>query len=143
MLIIKSKVIKDFHIINVNILGGLLGGAILKCQLQITSDLQKWQCPMVILNIHPLLRVLIKASLNPHTEDSFKFACHIQKLVCFTTCFCNLVNYESLFRSKIRISWRLPWSSNGSDSSLPLQGAQVQSLVGELRCCMPCGTPQK
>lgn len=30
MLIIKSKSNKDFHIINVNILGGLLGGAIFK-----------------------------------------------------------------------------------------------------------------
>ena len=110
-LIIKSKVIKSFHIISVNILGGLLGGTILKCQLQITSDL-KWQCPMVILNIHLLLHVLIKTSLNPHIEDSCKFACCIQKLGCFTTCFCNLVNSESLFRSKIRISWRLPWLSN-------------------------------
>ena len=27
----------------------------------------------------------------------------------------------------------IPWRSNGLDSALPLQGAQVQSLVGELR----------
>ena len=32
----------------------------------------------------------------------------------------------------------LPWRSSGSDSALPLQGAQVRSLVRELRSHMPC-----
>ena len=31
---------------------------------------------------------------------------------------------------------RIPWRSSGLDSELPLQGAQVPSLVGELRSCM-------
>ena len=34
--------------------------------------------------------------------------------------------------------WGIPWLSSGWDSVLPLQGAQVQSLVGELRSCKPC-----
>ena len=34
----------------------------------------------------------------------------------------------------------IPWQSNGYDSALPLQGAQVQSLGGELRSHMPRGT---
>ena len=29
-----------------------------------------------------------------------------------------------------------PWWSNGDDSTLPIQGTQVQSLVGKLRSCM-------
>ena len=33
----------------------------------------------------------------------------------------------------------LPWWSSGKDSTLPLQGAWVQSLVGELRSRKPCG----
>ena len=33
----------------------------------------------------------------------------------------------------------LPWCSNGSNSKLPIQGAQFQSLVGELRSHMPHG----
>ena len=31
----------------------------------------------------------------------------------------------------------LPWQSRGLDNSLPVQGAQVQSQVRELRSCMP------
>ena len=34
----------------------------------------------------------------------------------------------------------LPWWSSGWDSVLPLQGAWVPSLVGELGSCMPHGT---
>ena len=33
----------------------------------------------------------------------------------------------------------LPWWSSGKDPALPLQGAQVQSLVWELRSHMPWG----
>ena len=33
----------------------------------------------------------------------------------------------------------LPWWSSGYDSALPLQGAWVRSLVGEIRSCIPCG----
>ena len=37
----------------------------------------------------------------------------------------------------------LPWWSSGSDSALPLQGAQVQFLVWEARIPpMPCGTDE-
>ena len=35
------------------------------------------------------------------------------------------------------------WWSSGQDSVLPLQGTWVQSLVRELRPCMPCGTAKK
>ena len=31
-----------------------------------------------------------------------------------------------------RVSQGLPWCSSGQDSTLPIQGAQVQSLVREL-----------
>ena len=34
----------------------------------------------------------------------------------------------------------LPWQSNGYDSMLPMQGAQVPSLMGELRSCVPHST---
>ena len=37
----------------------------------------------------------------------------------------------------------LSWWSNGQDSTLPMQGARVQSLVGELRSCRPCGQKKK
>ena len=30
----------------------------------------------------------------------------------------------------------LPWQSSGWDSVLPMQGAWVQTLIGELRSCM-------
>ena len=33
--------------------------------------------------------------------------------------------------------------ARGWDFALPLQGAQVQFLVGELRSCMPDGTTKK
>ena len=33
----------------------------------------------------------------------------------------------------------IPWESSGRSSELPLQGAQVQPLVGELRTHMLCG----
>ena len=33
----------------------------------------------------------------------------------------------------------LPWQSSGSGSKLAMQEMQVQSLVGELRSCMPHG----
>ena len=36
-----------------------------------------------------------------------------------------------------------PQRSRCQDSRFPLQEAQVQSLVGELRSCMPCGRGQK
>ena len=36
-----------------------------------------------------------------------------------------------------------PWWSSGWDSVLPLQGARVQSLVGELGSHMPRGTAEK
>ena len=41
--------------------------------------------------------------------------------------------------TKIRNVWEgLPWWSSGWDSMLPMQGAWVQSLVGELDpACMP------
>ena len=32
----------------------------------------------------------------------------------------------------------LPWWSSGYDSTLPMQGAWVRSLVGELRSHIPC-----
>ena len=37
----------------------------------------------------------------------------------------------------------LPWPSSGSDSALPLQGARVRSLVGELRSHMLCSMAKK
>ena len=37
----------------------------------------------------------------------------------------------------------LPWWSRGSDSVLPMKGAQVQSLVRELRFHIPRSAPQK
>ena len=37
----------------------------------------------------------------------------------------------------------LPWRSSGLDSTLPPQGAQVRSLVGELRSRMLRGTAKK
>ena len=37
----------------------------------------------------------------------------------------------------------LPWWSSGLDSALPLQEAQVRSLVRELRSHMPRGTAKK
>ena len=37
----------------------------------------------------------------------------------------------------------LPWRSSGYDSALPLQGAQVQSLVGELESLMLPGVAKK
>ena len=40
-----------------------------------------------------------------------------------------------------RLNWtELNWRSTGGNSTLPLHGAQVQSLVGELRSRMPGGT---
>ena len=36
----------------------------------------------------------------------------------------------------------IPWQSSGWDSELPVQGAQVRSLVGELRSCMPHSAPK-
>ena len=37
----------------------------------------------------------------------------------------------------------LPWLSNGYESTLPLQGARVWSLVGKLRSHMPCGLARR
>ena len=37
----------------------------------------------------------------------------------------------------------LPWPSSGKDSKLPLQGAWVRSLVGELGSCKPQGQKNK
>ena len=37
----------------------------------------------------------------------------------------------------------LPWPSSGWDSALPTRGAQLRSLVRELRSHMPCGTAKK
>ena len=42
-----------------------------------------------------------------------------------------------------RLNEGIPWQSSGYDSMLPLQGAQVQSLVRELRACKPCGQKKK
>ena len=39
---------------------------------------------------------------------------------------------------KFSINLGLSWWSSGEDSVLPLQGAQVRSLVRELRSCIPC-----
>ena len=36
-----------------------------------------------------------------------------------------------------------PWQSTSYGSALPLQGAQVQSLVGELKSHMPQSAPPK
>ena len=38
---------------------------------------------------------------------------------------------------------RLPWQSNGYDSMLPMQGAQVPSQVGKLRSHVPCCAAKK
>ena len=38
---------------------------------------------------------------------------------------------------------RTSWWSEGYHSARPLQGPWVQSLVGELRFCMPCGVMEK
>ena len=38
---------------------------------------------------------------------------------------------------------RLPWQPSGQDSELPLKGARVWSLVGELRPCMLCDVAKK
>ena len=46
-------------------------------------------------------------------------------------------------RDYFKITRGLPWRSSGQDSALPLQGAQVQALVGELRSCMLCGMAKK
>ena len=35
------------------------------------------------------------------------------------------------------------WQSSGQDSALPLQEAQVRSLVGEVRSHMPCSVAKK
>ena len=45
-------------------------------------------------------------------------------------------------KPKNKKQWKLLWWSSGQDSMLPLQQAQVGSLipVGELRSCKPCGT---
>ena len=37
----------------------------------------------------------------------------------------------------------IPWQLSNSDSVLPLQGAEVQSLAGELRSHMLCGMAKK
>ena len=37
----------------------------------------------------------------------------------------------------------IPWQSSGQDITLPLQGKQVRSLVGELRSYVLCGTAKK
>lgn len=37
----------------------------------------------------------------------------------------------------------LPWQSSGKESALPLQRAQVWSLVGERRSCILCGVAKK
>ena len=37
-----------------------------------------------------------------------------------------------------KVALGLLWWSSGEDSQLPLQGAQVRSLVRELRNCIPC-----
>ena len=42
-----------------------------------------------------------------------------------------------IFPTKIKYQVALPWWSSGSDSELPMQGLQVQPLVGELRSHMP------
>jgi len=38
---------------------------------------------------------------------------------------------------------RLPWWSSGQNSVFSMQGAWVPSPIGEIRFCMPCGTPEK
>ena len=40
-------------------------------------------------------------------------------------------------------SWGLPWQPSGEDSTLPLQGARVRSLVRELRSLVLRGTANK
>ena len=44
---------------------------------------------------------------------------------------------------KNKVPQGLFWQSSGSDSVLPLQGARVQSLVGELRSNVPRGMIKK
>ena len=39
--------------------------------------------------------------------------------------------------------WGHPWPFSGSDSVLPQQAGQIQSLVGELRSYMPHSTAEK
>ena len=39
-----------------------------------------------------------------------------------------------------KITLGLPWQTSAYDAMLPLPGARVRSLVGELRSRRPCGT---
>ena len=39
--------------------------------------------------------------------------------------------------------WEFPGSPVIKTFDFPMQGAQVQSLVGELRSCLPCGMAKK
>ena len=49
--------------------------------------------------------------------------------------------YYSMYQNSIPFG--LHWWSSGSDSAFPLQEAQVQALLGELRCHMPWGMAKK
>ena len=53
---------------------------------------------------------------------------------------CKVRLHQHTQRVQIKGDLGIPWQSRGSDSELPPQGAQVQSLVKELRSHMPCGT---
>ena len=37
----------------------------------------------------------------------------------------------------------LPWRFSGEDHALPLQGVQIQSLIGKLRSHISCGKAEK
>ena len=57
-------------------------------------------------------------------------------------CLCYGKTFQLSFIKKA-IFWGLPWRSSGWDSELPLQGARVQSLVGELGSRVPHGQKKK
>lgn len=46
---------------------------------------------------------------------------------------------QAFFYFKKNALLGIPWESSGRSSELPLQGAQVQPLVGERRTHMLCG----
>ena len=47
------------------------------------------------------------------------------------------------FMKKKNVNTRLPWWSSGYNSTLPLQGMQIRSLVGKLRFCTPRDAAKK
>ena len=51
--------------------------------------------------------------------------------------------YYLLIFMPFKNSSGLPWWSSSWESALPLEGAQVQSLIGELGSCMPRGVAKK